>query len=193
MERTPSFARRPHFRVRETTTIALFAALLAASAWISIPIGAVPITLQVFAVLLAGLLLRPLAAFTAVGVYVLLGAAGVPVFANATGGLSVLFGPTGGYIFGFLAAAPAVSWVATAVSRRVSRLLAEAGATAIGVIVIYVMGWAQLALVLGMGPIEAFVAGVVPFVLLDAAKAAVAIGVAASIRRAEVLRAEVRS
>lgn len=193
MNSTPPPTRPARFDVRETTTIALFAAVLAASAWISIPIGTVPITLQVFAVLLAGLLLRPLAAFSAVGVYVLMGAANIPVFANGTGGWGVLFGPTGGYIFGFLLAAPAVAVVAIALSRRLPSVLAETIGCAIGVGIIYALGWTQLAVVTGMGLQKAFFAGVAPFILLDAAKAAVAVGVAASVRRAGVVRAEAQA
>jgi len=110
MTSSPALATRDRlFSVRDVTTIALFAAVISASAQVSIPIGAVPITLQVFAVLLAGLLLRPLAAFAAVGVYLLLGAAGVPVFAGFASGIGVLIGPTGGYLFGFAAAALAVA------------------------------------------------------------------------------------
>lgn len=171
------------FSVRDVTTIALFAAVISASALVSIPIGAVPITLQVFAVLLAGLLLRPIAAFAAVGVYLLLGAAGVPVFAGFASGFLVLAGPTGGYLFGFLAAALAVALLVKMLSGRVAPIIAESIACAVGVAVIYVLGWAQLMFVAGLSPAEAFIGGVAPFIALDAAKAAVAVGIAASIRR----------
>lgn len=184
MTSSPAPATRDRlFSVRDVTTIALFAAVISASAVISIPIGAVPITLQVFAVLLAGLLLRPLAAFAAVGVYLLLGAAGVPVFAGFASGIGVLIGPTGGYLFGFAAAALAVALLVKAFSGRVTPIIAEGIACAVGVAVIYVLGWAQLMLVTGLSPAEAFIGGVAPFIVLDIAKAAVAVGVAASIRR----------
>lgn len=169
---------------RDLTTGALFAALLAASAWISIPIGAVPLTLQVFIVLLVGLVLPPARAFAAVGVYLLLGAIGVPVFSGGQGGLGVLAGPTGGYLVGFLLAAPIVALLRHAAPVRFPCWLADAVGVAVGLVAIYTLGWSQLALVTGMTPAEAFAAGVLPFVALDVAKGVVAVAVAASLRRA---------
>lgn len=177
---------RSYFSVREITVIGLFTAMIAASAWITIPLGTVPITLQVFAVLLAGVLLRPVPALAATGAYLLLGAAGVPVFANFASGPGVLFGATGGYLFGFVAAAFLVSLICRALAPRIGQLAADVIGCAAGVVVIYLLGWFQLMMVLGLSPAEAFVAGVAPFIALDAAKAAVAVGVAASLRRAGV-------
>jgi biotin transport system substrate-specific component len=182
----------PKIAAYDMTTAALFTAVLAASAWISIPLGSVPVTLQVFAVLLAGLILRPVPAALAVGAYVLLGAAGVPVFANATGGMGVLLGPTGGYIIGFAVAAPVVSLIADALARVWPRVAGDALACATGVAVIYGIGWGQLALVTGMGVTAALLAGVAPFIVIDAAKGAVAVGLAASVRRAGIVRSGVR-
>jgi len=173
---------------RELVTAALLAALLAAAALISIPIGAVPLTLQVFVVVLAALLLRPAAAGTAVGVYLLLGGIGVPVFAGMQGGLGVMFGPTGGYLVGFFVGAVAGSFVRTRLT-RVKPLVADIAAAATCIVVIYAFGWFQLHSVTGLGFREAFIAGVVPFVLIDVAKAAVAVGVAGALRRAGVVPA----
>ncbi len=173
-------------RTRTAVTAALLAALLAASAWISIPIGAVPITLQVFIVLLAGLLLPPRGAFAAVAVYILLGAVGLPVFAGGLGGVGVLVGPTGGYLWGFALGATTVALARGPLAAAVGRSAGEAIALFIAVVVIYAVGWAQLAAVTGMGAGPAFVAGVVPFVPLDLVKAVVALGVAGALRRAGV-------
>lgn len=165
---------------------ALLAALLAASAWISIPVGAVPVTLQVFIVLLAGLLLTPRGAFAAVGVYLLLGAAGLPVFAGGLGGTGVLAGPTGGYLWGFALGATAVAAMRNLGSMHIPRTMARIVALAAGVALIYLAGWLQLAAVTGMGMWPAFAAGVAPFLLIDVAKAAVALGVARALTRAGV-------
>jgi biotin transport system substrate-specific component len=167
-------------------TAALLAALLAASAWISIPVGTVPVTLQVFIVLLAGLLLVPRAAFAAVGVYLLMGAAGLPVFAGGLGGMGVLAGPTGGYLWGFALAATAVAWLKRRRLVEGRRNAADATALAAGIVIIYLAGWLQLAVVTGMGVWPAFAVGVAPFVLIDAVKAAVALGVARALARAGV-------
>lgn len=96
---------------RTTTDLALiagFAALVAASAILpAVPIGVmgVPITLQTFALLLAGAVLGATRGFLAVGLYVLVGLAGAPVFAGGNGGLAVLAGPSAGYLLAFAPAA----------------------------------------------------------------------------------------
>lgn len=165
---------------------ALFAALLATSAWITIPIGTVPITLQSLVVFLAALTLPPVTAGAAVGAYVGLGALGVPIFAGAKGGLGVLAGPTGGYLVGFVVAA-----FIGALVRRAARSLPEALPDALAVFValaiVYAAGWSWLVIGIGLTSDAAFVAGVAPFVLLDAAKAAVAVAIAGALRRTNVL------
>ena len=81
--------------------IAIGAALISICSWISIP-TAVPFTLQTFAVFFVLLLLGGERGTIATLIYILLGAVGVPVFAGFSGGVGILFGSTGGYIFGFL-------------------------------------------------------------------------------------------
>ncbi len=184
----PSVVETDASRTREMVTAALLAAMLAASAWISIPVGtAVPVTLQVFIVLLAGLLLTVRGAVSAVGVYLLLGAAGLPVFAGGLGGWGVLAGPTGGYLWGFLAAAMIVAWLRIRFKGLVGRAIGEAVALATGVIVIYALGWVQLVAVTAMEPWSAFTIGVLPFIPLDAFKVVAVIGVAGALRRAGVV------
>lgn len=176
-------------RTRELVTAALLAALLAASAWVAIPLGGgVPLTLQTFIVVLAGLVLGPRAAGAALAVYLLLGAAGLPVFAGARGGLGVLLGPTGGYLWGFLAGAVLIAFIRSGLAVKMTSRIADAVAVAVGLIAIYLLGWTQLMLVMALSPAEAFAAGVLPFVVADAAKGAVAIGVASALRRARVVR-----
>lgn len=177
---------RAQTATRELVLAALLAALLAASVLVTIPLGAVPLTLQVFVVVLAALLLGPTWAASAVGVYLLMGAAGIPVFSGRQGGLGVIFGPTGGYLAGFLVGATIGSLLRSRLAARSVVAADMAGAIAC-VASIYLIGWFQLAVVTGMGWGPAFVAGVVPFVLIDVAKAAVAIGVARALRRAGVV------
>ncbi len=83
--------------------IALFAVVMAVCAWIVIPM-AVPFTLQTFGVFLAVGVLGGKKGTIAVFLYLLLGLIGLPVFSGFTGGVGVLFGPTGGYLIGFLVA-----------------------------------------------------------------------------------------
>jgi biotin transport system substrate-specific component len=175
---------------RAITTSALLAALIAVCAMIALPFGAVPGTLQIFAVVLTALVVPPGWAALAVGTYLLAGAVGLPVFAGFTGGFGVLLGPTGGFLWGFLLGAVAGSWVRIALTRRGTRqLLADALAAAVVIVCAYVLGWAQLAFVAGLGPAKALVAGVVPFVIPDVIKAALALAVAAALRRAHVVAA----
>jgi biotin transport system substrate-specific component len=180
-------------RTREMVTAALVTALLAASAWITIPFGVVPVTLQVFFVVLAALLLSPLWAAASVGAYLVLGAAGLPVFAGAQGGLGVIAGPTGGYLVGFLVGAFLGSMVRIRFAPRALRSVADhSAATAIAdmmaaAVVIacaYAIGVVQLMLVLDLGLVGALAAGVVPFIVPDAIKAVVAVAAAGTIRRA---------
>ena len=90
--------------VRRMVRIGLCAAFLCVCAWIAIP-SAVPYTMQSFAVLFAAALLPAYDGVLCVAVYLLLGSAGLPVFSGMRGGFHVLAGPTGGFLFGFFAAA----------------------------------------------------------------------------------------
>lgn len=114
-------ARRNRWNATDLGLIAVFAALVAASALIAaIPVGGlgVPITVQTLAVMLTGLALGPGRAFAAVGLYVLLGLAGLPIFSGGRSGLGVLAGPSAGYIVAFPLAAAAVGWLTVVVLRR---------------------------------------------------------------------------
>lgn len=87
--------------VRKLVAIAAAAALIACCSWLTVPF-AIPFTMQTFAVFCAVLMLGGRNAAAAVGLYLLLGAVGLPVFSGFRGGLGALFGPTGGFLFGFL-------------------------------------------------------------------------------------------
>lgn len=170
---------------RRVTTAALLAALLAVSAVVAVPVGTVPLTLQVFVVVLIALLVPPGWAALAVGTYLLVGALGLPVFAGARGGLGVLVGPTGGYLVGFFIGAVVGAALGRLVGKRLRpRWLGDAIVGVVVILIIYACGWAQLAAVAHLGASAAFFAGVVPFIVPDALKAAVAVGLAPVVRRA---------
>ena len=84
--------------------IALFAALMALCAWVTVPY-AVPFTMQTFGVFLALLLLGGKRGTICMAVYLLLGAVGLPVFSGFRGGVGALVGSTGGYLVGFIVSA----------------------------------------------------------------------------------------
>ncbi len=155
---------------RELAVAALFTAILAASAFVAIPVGSVPFTLQVYVVLLAGLVLGPRLGVLSVLAYLVLGLF-APVYAGGASGLGALFGPTGGYLFGFIGAALVSGVIVGAAGRRLPRLLiAGLG----GLVPIYVLGSGWLALQLHLTPGAAVLTGVVPFMWLDVMKAVAA-------------------
>lgn len=168
----------------EMVTAALVVALMGAAAYLMLPLGAVPVTLQVFVVVLAALLLPVRWAAGAMGLYLVLGAAGLPIFSGGQGGLGVIAGPTGGYLIGFALAAPAASMIRGFLERRAPAMIVDLAAAVTAIVAIYLVGTVQLAIVTGMDARAAVFAGVVPFLALDAAKAAVAIAIATSVRRA---------
>lgn len=89
--------------LRKMAYVGIFAALIAVMSQISIPLpSGVPVTMQVFAVALAGMMLGPAAGAVTVLVYVAMGAVGMPVFAGFFSGAQVLVGPTGGFLYGFV-------------------------------------------------------------------------------------------
>ena len=145
-----------------------FIALIAAGSWISIPLPPVPLTLQTLFVLLAGIVMKRYAVIP-VALWVLLGAAGLPVFHNGTAGLGVLLGPTGGFLLGFIVAAPLVG-LAYERQSKVSRMGGLLAAT----FVTYLAGVAWLAWSASLSPVQAVLLGVAPFVVGEVVKVAAA-------------------
>ncbi len=169
---------------RVATRVGLLVALLAVSAQIMVPLGPVPATLQVLVVVLCAQLLRPSAAAAAMGCYLLLGAAGVPVFAQWAGGLGVILGPTGGYLVGFAAGAWAGALMRTALrDRGAAHAFGDVVAAVVCIATIYILGVPWLAYSTGMGLWAAVAAGALPFLAIDAAKAAAATVLASALRR----------
>lgn len=160
-------------QLRSSIVAATFTALITVGAFISIPLPftPVPIVLQNFFVLLAALLLGWKWAAVSVALYLLLGAVGLPVFSAARGGLGHFFGPTGGYLIGFLVCA-----VAAGLLRRPrGGILLNLLAAVVGILTIYLVGVPWLKSVAGMNWAAALGAGVVPFLIGDAIKIAAAV------------------
>lgn len=172
----------------DVALVATFTAFVAVCAVLpAIPTGtAVPITLQTFAVVLAGLLLGPRRGALALLLYVAVGVAGAPVLSGATGGLWILADPAAGYLLAFPLAA-AVAGGLGLLARRVRprrRVLALFGAgCAATLLTIHPLGIAVLGLRLGLAPSEAIAAGAV-FLPGDVIKNALAAVVAAAALRA---------
>lgn len=155
-----------------------FAAALAAASQVAIPLPGtpVPLTLQPMLVVLAGMMLGPVPGVAAMLLYLAAGAAGLPVFAPmGAPGIARLFGPTGGYLLAY----PAAAYVAGVVMVRARSFPGRATAAAAGILVLYVGGLAQLGVLTG-SLTRAAVLGVLPFAAADAAKALVAAAITRS-------------
>jgi len=139
---------------------------LGAQLRIPVPFSPVPVTAQTLVVLLAGALLGPKRGAQAVVLYLLEGLLGWPVFAGASGGLTVLLGPTGGYLIGFVAAAYIVGRLTERSENR--NALATIGALLLGILVIYAFGLIRLAAFVGMERVIAL--GLAPFIPGDLVK-----------------------
>jgi biotin transport system substrate-specific component len=164
---------------RRMVLAALMAALTAAGAFVAIPIGPVPIVLQNLFVMLAALLLGPRWGLASVGVYLLAGALGLPVFAGGAGGVARLAGPTGGYLLGYL---PAVAVMGALAERGRGRMAFDLAAMLAGTAVLYACGVGWLKTVTGM-PLDKTVAlGMLPFLPGDALKIAAALWIARQAR-----------
>ena len=172
-------------RSRSIAFIALSIAIMAVSAWITVPIGPVPFTLQMFAVTFAILVLAPKQAIAAIAGYLVLGAIGVPVFSGMRGGIGVLMGPTGGFLWGyFIGVSLAVAVLALFRRRGIDNFAVGVLCGLIFTAVAYVCGWFQYMFVAGVGPFESFLVTVAPFVVVDIIKVVAATAVARTVIRA---------
>ena len=157
----------------------LLAALMAAGAYLAIPIGPVPIVLQNMFVFLAGLLLGGRWGLASVAVYLLTGALGLPVFAGGMGGIGRIIGPTGGYLIGYL---PAVFIVGYISEKAAARIGYDVLAMVCGTIVLYACGVTWLKILTGMTWTKTLAAGMYPFLIGDAIKIAAAALIARALR-----------
>jgi biotin transport system substrate-specific component len=169
----------PIEKLRWIVLASLMAALTAVGAYIHVPIGPVPIVLSTLLVLLSGLLLGSRWGIVSMGVYLIVGAIGIPVFAGGKGGFAHFLGPTGGYLLGYLLAA----WITGLISKCSKNLLIlDILAVLIGSLVIYGMGVPWLKIVTKMTWTKTLMVGIVPFLIGDAIKATVAVILARSVR-----------
>jgi biotin transport system substrate-specific component len=145
---------------------ATFIALIAAGAWMAIPVGPVPVTLQTFFLLLAAPVMKRRAVVPAT-LYLLLGAVNLPVFHAGFSGIGVLLGPSGGFLAGFI---PGAAIAGLAYENRPPAL--RAAGLAAGTLVIYACGAGWLLLSAGVSLPGAVIFGILPFLPGDALKCA---------------------
>ena len=169
-------------KTAEMTRMALMVAMNCVSAYIIIPLpfSLSPIALQTLIVNLTGYVLNAKQAFMTMLVYLLVGLAGVPVFTGGSAGPGKLFGPTGGYIIGFLFTAVFLAYFRG--EKYSFKRYALLGCV-IGIPLIYVFGVVQLKLITGMGLDKAIMTGALPFIPLDIVKCLAAAVIAYPINR----------
>lgn len=150
---------KDHKRLVTLLQCAFMAALVSVCAQISIPLpGGVPMTLQTFGIALTAFLFGSRKAVSVIGLYLALGLVGLPVFAGGKGGVQILLGPSGGFLFGFL-------FLAFLGGLRRFRFPAAMA----GLLACYGLGVLQLAFILNLSLRAAFMAGCLPFLLKDSA------------------------
>ncbi len=166
--------------VTDLILVAAGAALTAVAAQIAIPLWPVPVTGQTLAVLLVGVTLGAVRGGISLALYAILGIVGLPVFSDASSGWSVIAGPTGGYIIGFIFAAVLAGWLA---QREWDRKLVRAFVAFLaGSVVPFAFGLPWLAVALGGFGLpndlqSVLSAGLYPFILGGVIKAALGAGI----------------
>lgn len=160
-------------------TVAVMTAITCIFGPISIPIGPVPISLTPFCVFFSVYVLGMKKGTISYCIYLLIGLVGVPVFSGYTSGPAKLFGPTGGYLIGFVLMAVIAGYF---IDRFSGRYLIQFAGMILGLTVCYALGTVWLAYSAGMTMQAAFAAGVAPFILLDVIKIVISIAVGSQIR-----------
>ena len=164
-------------KLQKMVVAGVMAALLAVLTQISIPLPTgIPVTLQTFVVALCGYLLGPGLGALSVGVYLALGAMGLPVFAGFAGGLASFAGMTGGYLWAFLP----MAFLCGLGAQQKNKFLALALGLA-GLAVCHGCGAAQFALVMSISPAQAFLAASAPYLVKDVLSLVLAYGAARAV------------
>lgn len=193
---------RQQSRSRSIVYCAAAIACMAVTAWVTVPIGPVPLSLSPLAIFFTLFALKPRDAFIAICGYVALGAIGLPVFTGFRGGIGALFGPTGGFIMGFVVGACIVLPLSHLLSKRAA-FASDERATFLGgqvkrgfllrslivgvcfAAIYYVFGWPWLMWVGQLTAEAAFVAAVAPFVVPDLLKMLLAVFLAQAVGAAQ--------
>lgn len=159
----------------------LFAALICVGAFIAVPLPGIPlpIVLQNMFVMLAAVILGPVWGTAAVAVYLVLGMIGLPVFSGGTGGLARFWGPSGGFLIGYLPACLAMGSISRLGAYSWWKVLV---AILVGSVIHYSIGVPVLSVVVKVDLGRAFALGCLPFLLGDAIKIAIAVPVAMAIK-----------
>lgn len=166
--------------IKEITQIGMCAALMAIFSQLSIPLPftSVPVTLQVFGIVILAVIVGAKIATLSLIIFVILGAIGLPVFANFSGGFGVIVGPTGGYIIGFIIMAFLIGYA----SSKQNKILLFI-ASYIAVTIDLLLGTIYLKIVTGMSMQGALIAGLYPFIIKDFIMIAIAVLIGLKVKK----------
>lgn len=168
-------------KTREIIMCGLFAGVtsILSQIFIPIPFTTVPLTMQIFAVALSGLILGAKNGFISQLIYILMGAIGMPVFAQMTGGINIIMGPTGGFILGF----PIMALVIGYFSRKFKSTIGVIIGMVIGLSIDYLIGTMMFTFITKMTFTQGLMACVIPFIPIDLIKIGLATLVGSTISK----------
>lgn len=158
-------------KLRMMIISALFAAIIGVLAQITVPLPLVPITGQTLAIGLAATILGAKYGTLSVLIYLCMGAIGLPVFAQMSGGLGILFGPTGGFLVGFIPTAFIIGYFLEKTSFTVKNAII---ANIIGMLIALTFGTVWLKVIANLSWTAALTAGFLPFLIVGVLKAILA-------------------
>jgi biotin transport system substrate-specific component len=166
---------------RDLIICAMFASITAILAQISIPLpfSTVPLTMQVFAVTISGVILGAKRGFVSQLIYILLGSIGMPVFAQMSGGLGIVLGYTGGFIMAF----PIMTLLIGYISEKTDKIYYVMISMILALIINYTIGTLWYSFVAGVGFVEGFMVCVAPFIISDIIKLGLATSIGINIKR----------
>ncbi|WP_304969755.1 biotin transporter BioY [Romboutsia ilealis] len=164
-------------KTNELIICSLFASLTAILTQISIPLPMVPLTMQIFAVTLCGLVLGKRLGFISQIIYVLLGAIGLPVFSKFGGGIGIILGPTGGFILSF----PIVAFVVGYFCEKFKSTIGIMLGMIFSLLISYIIGTIQFCIVTNSDFVKGLTICVIPFIIVDIIKLSLATVVGKSI------------
>lgn len=151
---------------------------------VPLPFTPVPLTLQTFAVILVGMVLGPVAGFSALALYLAEGAMGIPVFSpQGPGGVAQLLGPTAGYLFSYPLVAAAAGWAVRALPKAIPAFARAIAAGAFASIFLFAMGAGWLGHLLHQSPAIAWRLAVAPFLIGEVIKVTAAAGLFTTLQR----------
>ncbi len=162
-------------KIKKMIFVSLFSAILCILSPISFPIGTVPVTLSIFALFITALVLPDYDAVTSTIIYLLLGLIGLPVFSGFKGGLSIIFGATGGFLWAY----PFMAFIISLVKSK-----NRVAALALSLVLCYITGMLQLSFVTGIALSSALLTGVLPFIPFDIIKLVLALFISKPLQKA---------